>query len=703
MFGSKQYRVIVFCILFLSSYSLSSFAQLKSHEIGDLWETMTAVGSLPEYSPLQDQMTYPGGDLRTMTRKNLAGLGVWIGVANWTGKTHDDTLTRFRTTYVCEGGFENHEASLFLRPISNRKFVRNRLPNVIVNNNLEERFTDTRASSTRRPNLSTDEQIETHWATNVGVHVLMHSYALANQNHNDYIVREYTFKNDGIIEPPNPPSARPDTAYKNQNLTGVYFGFQYYLIPGGDRGHQVVGQHDDWAVYYGNQAGDTLRGIFYKYDGDADPNYYQDDDTGDPDEVTGEFLSPQYPAFGVLHADMSYDDESDDRSQPSTVDIKPRKNMPSYFAGKGNSADDMYNELRIKEPRLQSRGTVGQSAHPYDPTVIEPVAMLSFGPYDIPYGADVKIVLYEAVGAISQKLAIEAGKQWISGNLEFNGLTGNEAKNALLATGKDSLFMHAAHVEYAWENGLGNLPTPPPAPDGVIMNSGPGKVDLEWESVADVEDFLTKQLDFKGYRIYRTEGSFLNVYSLLTEIEGDITEYTDRNVERGKKYYYSITAFDDGSQNSTGIYPGQSLESSRYYNRNFVVGVVPFKGAQNGLDSVYVVPNPFHAQGWAYGYDPLGPKEWTEVPRIDDKITFVGLPPKATIRIFTMHGDLVDTVPHPNPENPNSIPESADEEWYQISRSWQTIKSGVYIYHVEGWDLHGNYMGSTTGKFVIIR
>ncbi len=82
---------------------------------------------------------------------------------------------------------------------------------------------------------------------------------------------------------------------------------------------------------------------------------------------------------------------------------------------------------------------------------------------------------------------------------------------------------------------------------------------------------------------------------------------------------------------------------------------------------------------------------------------FVGLPAKATIRVFTMSGDLVTTIPHPNPDNPNSVAESADEEWYQISDSWQNIKSGVYIYYVEGWDLDGNPLGSTMGKFVIIR
>ena len=51
----------------------------KSHEIGKLWETMFSTGSLPDYAPLQNQMTYPGGDFRTMTRKNMEGIGIWIG------------------------------------------------------------------------------------------------------------------------------------------------------------------------------------------------------------------------------------------------------------------------------------------------------------------------------------------------------------------------------------------------------------------------------------------------------------------------------------------------------------------------------------------------------------------------------------------------------------------------------------------------
>ena len=145
----------------------------------------------------------------------------------------------------------------------------------------------------------------------------------------------------------------------------------------------------------------------------------------------------------------------------------------------------------------------------------------------------------------------------------------------------------------------------------------------------------------------------------------------------------------------------KSLESSPYYNRNFVTGGSPFLGAHNNLDQIYVVPNPYHVQGLAYGGTVI--EDYNDVPRLEDKLMFVGLPAKATIRVFTMAGDLVTTIPHPNPDNPNSVPESADEEWYQITDNWQNIKSGVYIFYVEGYDLNGVALGSTMGKFVIIR
>jgi len=683
---------ILILLVFLTGYSP---AQTKSHEIGHLWETMFPTGSLPRYAPLQDQMSYPGGDFRLMTYKNLAGLGLWIGVENWT-----DKFGTSHPVYVSQGGFENDEASEFTFAIQssgkvwNKKKVWNRLPLVTVNNNLETRFLDTRESSTKSSSIPADEQIETKWATNVGVQVRMRSWALANQNHNSYIIREYVFTNDGNVD-----SDAGTIELPAQDLTGVYFGFQYYLIPGGDRGHEQIRQHDDWAVYYGNQPGDSLRGIFYMFDGDADEDHRAGDDIGDPDQFTGEFMSPQYPGFGVLHADFAYNDESDDPGQPSTVDIKPRKNFKSVTKGDGNNS--LYGELMSG---IQSTGTVGQAERAYDPSVQQPVAMLSFGPYDIPFGQDVRIVLYQVVGSVPKKTAIQSGKAWKEGTLEFNGLTGDAAKNALLRTGLDSLLTYARRVEDAWNlpNGLKDLPTPPPAPD-LTITSGPGKIELEWSSVADKKDKQTGEVgDFAGYRVYRAVGSYLNVYEKIYEVYGDTTHYTDRNVERGKPYYYYVTAFDDGTLNTTGVKPGQSLESSPYSNRNFDRGgAVPFIGARSDMDSIYVVPNPYHLQGLAYGGTIQD--DYADVPRPEDKLAFVGLPAHAKIHIFTMSGDLVAELEHPNPENPNSVAESADESWYQITSSWQTIKSGVYLYYIEGWDLDMNPVGTTTGKFVVIR
>lgn len=684
----KRPRFVILNLLFLGVFISFNYGQTtvtKSHEIGRLWETMQASGSMPNYNPLANQMTYPGGDFRLMTGKNLDGLGVWIGVSDWV-----DSTDLFHTRYVSQGGFENDEATSYIKTISNKKRVRNRLPIVTVNGNIEERFLDTRASSTKSSSIPADERIETKYASDVGVQVQMRSFAQANRNHNNYIMKEYTFTNNGNINSDVGSIELPD-----QNLTGVYFGFQYYIIPGGDKGHQMVNQHDDWAVYYGNQPGDTLRGLFYKYDGRAHDDYYTGDDIGDPEKATGEFLSPQYPGFGVLHADTSPTDITDDRSQPSTVNIKPRRLMRSY---PGNTADELYGEL---SSGVQSTGTVGLAPNAYDQPVEEPVGLLSFGPYNLNFGESIVIVLYEAVGSISQKLAIEAGRDWKNGTLEYEGLTGDEAKNALVGTGKDSLFLAASNIEYAWSIGMANLPTPPPAPDDFVISSGPGKIELEWGSVADKADWVTDELDFAGYRVYKTEGSYTNIYNLIATLEGDSLHYTDRNVERGKKYYYYVTAYDDGSQNINGINPGESLESSPYYNRNFVIGASPFLAASAHLDDIYVVPNPYHVQGLAYGGTVID--DYNDVPRLEDKLMFVGLPAKATIRIFTMHGDLITTIPHPNPDNPNSVPESADEEWYQISDSWQNIKSGVYAYYIEGWDLDGNPLGSTFGKFVIIR
>jgi len=498
----------------------------------------------------------------------------------------------------------------------------------------------------------------------------------------------------------------------DQNLEGVYFGFWRVFVPSLDTGHeQMGGQHDDWCHYYGNQPGDTLRGLWYVYDGDSQRKPY--DDVGDPSETTGEFLAPQYVGFGVLHADTDYLNPADDPNQPVTVNFWPASEVHSHT--KGDPDRTLYGDL---SSGVQSQGSdVSGYTDAWDPHIQDPQLLLAFGPYDIPFGEEVRIVLYEAAGSIDRKLAIEYGQKWRRGTLEWNGLLGDDAKNAILATGKDSLFQMAHRAEWTWEHGLAAVPDGPEAPN-LRITAGPGRVELEWyygtygagDTIPPRPDPDTGVQDFAGYRVYRAEESYLNVYRKIWECGGTTgipvqARYVDRNVRRGKSYYYYVVAYDDGSQNSSDLFPGMPVESSHFANRNFQFAAIPYAGPALTLDSVYVVPNPFHFGGLQYGgtmaedyiYDP------TAGARIEDRITFVGLPARARIRIFSANGNLVKTLEHPNPENRQSIPESADEIWFQVSDSWQTIKSGVYFYSVEGWDRNGRFLGVTTGKFVVIR
>ena len=99
---------------------------------------------------------------------------------------------------------------------------------------------------------------------------------------------------------------------------------------------------------------------------------------------------------------------------------------------------------------------------------------------------------------------------------------------------------------------------------------------------------------------------------------------------------------------------------------------------------VRVVPNPATVASGALGF--------TGTP---DKILFVNLPVKCTLRIFTETGDLVTTIPHYG---------TADHAWNQRTDTNQYVASGIYILAVtESADLDGNPLEDQFVKFVIVR
>ncbi len=166
--------------------------------------------------------------------------------------------------------------------------------------------------------------------------------------------------------------------------------------------------------------------------------------------------------------------------------------------------------------------------------------------------------------------------------------------------------------------------------------------------------------------------------------------YIIRDLLPSKSYYVSVTAFDHGDP-SKGLGPMETNpteNAGREYAQNSTDLVL-----EQGLN-VVVYPNPYYInggyrgryEGWEEGEQAL-PSEFTRA------LHFSNLPPKCTIRIFSIDGDLVATIDHNfSPGSPGAM----HEQWDMISRNRMAIMSGIYYYSVE------SEYGNQVGKFVII-
>jgi hypothetical protein len=169
-------------------------------------------------------------------------------------------------------------------------------------------------------------------------------------------------------------------------------------------------------------------------------------------------------------------------------------------------------------------------------------------------------------------------------------------------------------------------------------------------------------------------------------------EYVIDGLLPSRPVYMSVSAFDFGNP-ATNLAP---LESSPLAN---AVEIFPVYSADVVADSakkVSVFPNPYKING---GYAEAGYEVVSDFSRDENRarrIHFANLPSEATIRIYTLDGDLVREIQHPC-NCPLQEGESMTS-WDLISRNTQAVVSGIYLYTVE------SKSGTTqVGKFVIIK
>ena len=150
--------------------------------------------------------------------------------------------------------------------------------------------------------------------------------------------------------------------------------------------------------------------------------------------------------------------------------------------------------------------------------------------------------------------------------------------------------------------------------------------------------------------------------------EMPIRTYRDFELQNAFPYEFSVTAFEAGVEDTNFVCLAE--------NRTGVV--YPRTGISTRLKDIQCIPNPYRMSAdWEYG----GQR----------RVTFVGLPGAATIRIYTTSASLVRTLRHEDPDS--------DLEFWNLKNSdGEDVAAGVYI-----WAVEADNIGSIDGKIMIIK
>lgn len=556
------------------------------------------------------------------------------------------------------------------------------------------------------PNLKSDIKIEFEdICPQFGMRSHAEVIAFSNENHRDYFIWKVTHKFTGELRAPNNLTEQTDTI-PDQTIN-CWFPIAYSFGPtkGGTKqtiggyGYEAEDDLDSWfkrkSELVPNRSRDTLYVAYYwdsKRPGGAKySSNNSTDDTGEPDRTNGFLYSTQIPGYTLLYADKSAHEKIDDPIQPYSM---PHANIDPDIWGRTGPAT-----------KLTYRGDDNRGRFPLDPITAGiqtqpgkgPMRFITTGPYELTkntaeHRADsVTFVYAVGAGGISRHLADSIGRAW------FNGEISDQEKKDWILKGVDSLWKTMDRANWAWDKYVSNQPIPsPPASPDIEVTSGPGFITVEWSYPENsyYADPETGVDDWYAWRVYRKKGALLvndpldeysaEQWKLVYETtEKSVKKFVDNDVMRGVDYYYAVTAVDNGSQNTFGIYPGQKLESSRFVNRSQLPAVA-FKPGLSESNKVRVVPNP--ATAAAGGALNAGSP---------DKISFFNLPVKCTLRIYTETGDHVKTIDHYG---------SGDEEWNQRTDSNQYVTSGIYILAVTDCEgLNGKKLDSQLVKFIIVR
>ena len=428
-----------------------------------------------------------------------------------------------------------------------------------------------------------------------------------------------------------------------------------------------IGNNSLKDYYYDDLTGfDEVRGVAYMYDDDGDPALIDDPSSG--------LLSSHFVGHVLLSAPPPGGAVTEDPSASVAWETFTWWDWNNDVTGPGSA----YERL--------SAGTIKHFPPdtPFDYRILS-----SVGPYNAKAGDEATIYM-----------AIVFGQGFDADYWRRIGGGGSPDLGTLVD-----------HVDAAKDLYANGLQIDDPAPEAPVLYEPrlSGRVvSLEWRSDSEEDD------DFQGYRVYKSYVSNSGPWELIRDFSGRpyVNSAID-TVKIGFPAFYCATAYDMHESESTkGGYDVKTLtgvvattlptdwsgdcefDCDEYCDGcdecyDLCMEECMRDRRADALDNILVAPNPYR-----------GSADW-ERTDYEGTIMFQNLPKRCAIFIYSLTGELINTVHHNLPGDDTPDPEGSEtggERWNMLSYNNMSIASGIYIYRVVSDDY-----GEAIGKFAVIR
>ena len=568
-------------------------------------------------------------------------------------------------------------------------------------------YSDTRTA------FSSGDSILNHIPLGVSIH--QESYVWNYSFADFFVVLNYKIKNVGIDTLNNlAVGIWTNPAVRNTNLSGYPSGSEFYR-------HQ------------GNGFVDSLR-LAYTFDYDGQP-YGNPADSYLGIKLLGTTPFPNFLRHSIdslFFQEVQNIDELDSAVYYNAWKFKNSTGEEAYFYP---TNDDDANKYLSKYKRLLTslpkekiiplRLTPGNYTH-----------LLSVGPFPKLLPNDSINVVYAVIcakkyGELPARFdSIESRKNLYS-NLSWSqkAYDGEDINGNNILEASEDLNNNGILDRYV-------LPQPPKQPK-VYSEVFDKNIVIYWDKTSETSiDPITKENDFEGYRIYRSNAGedFQNPddFILSLSLVGDfdlsnnqigyntgfekiklsipkvvgndtfyyrfppaVAETSGLTHLNGWQYVYGISAYDRGDEENNL----PQLESGKVLQR-VIPGKLP---TSNKNVEVGVYPNPYYANAY-----------WDGVGEKNRKIIFYNLPQQCKITVLTLAGDVVAEIEHDaftyngndinwfnRFENIGTEPKFSGGEhaWDLVTKFNQALATGLYLFAIYDRETQE----TKTGKFLIIK